>query len=97
VRFNLDVCTRSSVEAINRQVKTIRVCDLATNQEYDETYDKLILAPGAAPIWPTLPGLDSPGIYTLRNLAGMDQIKAAVDVGEASRGDRCRFPLASKW
>jgi NADPH-dependent 2,4-dienoyl-CoA reductase/sulfur reductase-like enzyme/rhodanese-related sulfurtransferase len=80
-RFNLDVRTRSSVEAINRLAKTIRIRDLATNEEYDEAYDKLILAPGAAPIRPPLPGLDSPGIYTLRNLADMDQIKAAVDAG----------------
>jgi NADPH-dependent 2,4-dienoyl-CoA reductase/sulfur reductase-like enzyme/rhodanese-related sulfurtransferase len=80
-RFNLDVRTRTSVEAIDRQAKTLRIRDLATNQEYDESYDKLILAPGAAPIRPPLPGLDLPGIYALRNLADMDQIKAAVDAG----------------
>lgn len=83
-RFNLDVRTRSSVEAINRHAKTIRVRDLATGNEYEESYDKLILAPGAAPIRPPLPGLDLPGIFTLRNLQDMDRIKAAVDAGTKS-------------
>jgi NADPH-dependent 2,4-dienoyl-CoA reductase/sulfur reductase-like enzyme/rhodanese-related sulfurtransferase len=80
-RFKLDVRTMSSVEAINRQNKTIRVRELTTGREYDESYDKLILAPGAAPLRPPLPGLDLPGIYTLRNLQDVDRIKARVDEG----------------
>jgi NADPH-dependent 2,4-dienoyl-CoA reductase/sulfur reductase-like enzyme/rhodanese-related sulfurtransferase len=80
-RFQLDVRTRSSVEAIDRPAKTVKVRDLATGREYVEPYDKLILAPGAAPIRPNLPGLDLPGIHTLRNLQDMDRIKAAVDAG----------------
>jgi NADPH-dependent 2,4-dienoyl-CoA reductase/sulfur reductase-like enzyme len=48
-RFKLDVRTRSSVEVIERSEKKIRVRDLVSGQEYEETYDKLILAPGAAP------------------------------------------------
>ncbi len=80
-RFKLDVRTRSSVEAINRSAKTVRVRDLASGREYEETYDKLILAPGAAPIRPPLPGLDLPGIYTLRNLQDVDRIKERVDKG----------------
>ncbi len=80
-RFNLDVRTRSSVEGIDRNSKTVRVRELSTGREYEESYDKLILAPGAAPVKPPLPGIDSPGIFTLRNLVDMDRIKAAVDVG----------------
>ena len=49
-RFKLDVRTRSSVEAIDRSAKKVRVRDLASGREYEETYDKLILAPGAAPV-----------------------------------------------
>ena len=78
-RFNLDVRTRSSVEAIDRPAKKIRVRDLASGREYEEAYDKLILAPGAAPLRPPLPGIDLPGIYTLRNLQDVDRIKACVD------------------
>ena len=78
-RFNLDVRVLSSVEAIDRSTKTIRVRDLRANKVYTESYDKLILAPGAAPIRPTLPGIDLPGIYTLRNLQDTDAIKAVLD------------------
>ncbi len=80
-RFRLDVRTRSSVEAIDRAAKKIRVRDLATGREYEETYDKLILAPGAAPLRPAIPGVDLPGIFTLRNLQDVDRIKARLDHG----------------
>jgi len=73
-RFRLDVRVLSSVEAIDRARKSIRVRDLATGHEYDESYDKLILAPGASPICPPLPGIELPGIYTLRNLDDADRI-----------------------
>jgi NADPH-dependent 2,4-dienoyl-CoA reductase/sulfur reductase-like enzyme len=49
-RFRLDVRVRTSVEAIDRAAKSVRARDLATGREYDEPYDKLILAPGAAPL-----------------------------------------------
>ena len=78
-RFKLDVRPRSSVEAIDRDAKTVRVRDLATGREYVEGYDKLILAPGAAPIRPPLSGIDLPGIFTLRNLEDMDRIKERMD------------------
>ena len=80
-RFKLDVRTRSSVEAIDRSAKKIRVRDLASGREYEETYDKLILAPGAAPLRPPIPGIDLPGIFTLRNLQDVDRIKERVDQG----------------
>lgn len=80
-RLKLDVRTRSSVEAIDRTAKKIRVRDLASGREYDETYDKLILAPGAAPLRPPIPGIDLPGIFTLRNLQDVDRIKDRVDHG----------------
>lgn len=80
-RFNLDVRTRSSVEAINRTAKTIRIRDYATGREYDESYDKLILAPGAAPLRPPIPGIDLPEIFTLRNLQDVDRIKERIDLG----------------
>jgi NADPH-dependent 2,4-dienoyl-CoA reductase/sulfur reductase-like enzyme/rhodanese-related sulfurtransferase len=79
--YNLDVRLRSTVEAIDRAAKKVRVCELATGRKYEETYDKLILAPGAAPIRPPLPGLDLPGIHTLRNLQDVDRIKARLDEG----------------
>ena len=80
-RFNLDVRVRTSVERIDRAAKKVHVRDLASGREYEETYDKLILAPGAAPLRPPLPGIDLPGIFTLRNLQDVDRIKARMDQG----------------
>ncbi|VTT96837.1 -disulfide reductase : Sulfurtransferase OS=Pirellula staleyi (strain ATCC 27377 / DSM 6068 / ICPB 4128) GN=Psta_1619 PE=4 SV=1: Pyr_redox_2: Pyr_redox: Pyr_redox_dim: Rhodanese [Gemmataceae bacterium] len=80
-RFNLDVRTRTTVEAIDRAAKRVRVRDLATGRAYDEPYDKLILAPGAAPVRPAVPGIELPGVFTLRNLQDVDRIKATVDAG----------------
>ena len=80
-RYKLDVRVRTSVEAIDRVAKKVRVRDLQSGSEYEEAYDKLILAPGAAPIRPPLPGIDLPGIFALRNLQDMDRIKAKLDQG----------------
>lgn len=80
-RFNLDVRVRSSVEAIDRNSKTVSIRELESGREYEEGYDKLILAPGAAPLRPPIPGIELPGIFTLRNLQDMDRIKAVCDQG----------------
>jgi NADPH-dependent 2,4-dienoyl-CoA reductase/sulfur reductase-like enzyme/rhodanese-related sulfurtransferase len=80
-RLRLDVRTLSAVEAIDRAAKTIHVRDLASGREYDESYDTLILATGAAPFRPTIPGLDLRGVVTLRNLEDTDRIKRHVDQG----------------
>jgi NADPH-dependent 2,4-dienoyl-CoA reductase/sulfur reductase-like enzyme/rhodanese-related sulfurtransferase len=80
-RFKLDVRTRSSVEAIDRSAKNIRVHDLVSGREYEEPYDKLILAPGAAPLRPSIPGSDLRGIFTLRSLQDVDRIKEQVNHG----------------
>ncbi len=80
-RFNLDVRTRCSVEAIDRAQQTVRIHNLETGEEHDESYDRLILAPGAAPLRPPIPGIDLPGIFTLRNLQDMDRIKAKIAEG----------------
>jgi len=83
-RFRLDVRTRTNVESIDRARQVVRIKNLETGVESEERYDKLILAPGAAPIRPPLPGLDLPGVHTLRNLGDVDRIKAAVDQGSKS-------------
>jgi NADPH-dependent 2,4-dienoyl-CoA reductase/sulfur reductase-like enzyme/rhodanese-related sulfurtransferase len=80
-RYKLDVRTRSEVQAIDRGKKVVRVRDLATGRVYDEPYDKLILAPGAAPFRPPIPGIERGNLFTLRTLVDTDRIKAAVDSG----------------
>ena len=80
-RFKLDVRTHSSVESIDRTAKRVRVRDLGSGREYEEAYDKLILATGAAPFRPSIPGIDLPGVSTLRDLRDTDRIKERIDRG----------------
>lgn len=80
-RYRLDVRTGTEIVAIDRAAKAVRAHRLADGAEYGESYDALILAPGAAPVRPPIPGIDLPGIHTLRNLVDVDRIKAAVDRG----------------
>ncbi|ADQ80671.1 FAD-dependent pyridine nucleotide-disulfide oxidoreductase [Paludibacter propionicigenes WB4] len=77
-RFNIDVRTQTEVISINRTAKTISARNQTTGEVYEETYDKLVLSPGAEPIRPPLPGIGGKGIFTLRNVADTDYIKAYV-------------------
>lgn len=81
-RFRIDVRTGSTVESIDRARRTVRVREAGGGRGYDESYDKLILAPGAAPLRPPIPGVDSPNVFTLRTLGDMDRIGAALDALE---------------
>jgi len=76
-RFRIEVQTRHEVRAIDRAAKTVTVHDRNQDSEYPLSYDKLILAPGAAPLVPPLPGADAPNVYTLRNLVDADRINEA--------------------
>jgi len=89
-RFAIDLRTRHEVVAIDRTAREVEVRDLASGQNYRQRYDALVLAPGAAPLRPPLPGIDLPGIFTLRNIPDMRHIidwiaqrsaKSAVIVG----------------
>lgn len=80
-RFRLDVRVNTSVENIDRAARRVRVREATSGREYEETYDRLILAPGAAPLRPPIPGVNLPNVFTLRNLADVDRIKARVDQG----------------
>jgi len=68
-RFDIAVRTRHEVTAIDRSNRTIAVKDLHTSVERTEAYDALVLAPGAAPIRPAMPGIDLPGIFAVRTIA----------------------------
>lgn len=67
-RFDVEVRVHHEVLSIDRGAKTVRVKDLISGDEWDEPYDKLILSPGARPIKPPLPGIDSDKIFTLRTV-----------------------------
>ncbi|OOF21281.1 CoA-disulfide reductase [Salinivibrio proteolyticus] len=82
-RFNVDVRINSTVTAINREVKTVTVTR-ADGSDYQESYDKLLLSPGAAPIMPPIPGLDNPLTHSLRNIPDMDAILHTIDMNNPS-------------
>jgi len=74
-RFRIDVRVENEVLAIYPQTKTLTI-RAADGHEYEETYDKLLLSPGATPVKPPLEGIDSEGIFTLRNVEDTDHIKS---------------------
>ncbi|HMY41725.1 MAG TPA: FAD-dependent oxidoreductase [Chitinophagales bacterium] len=73
-RYNLDTRVFSEVTNINIEEKKVIVKNLQTDEIYEETYDKLLLSPGAEPIRPPFEGINSDKIYTLRNIPDMDRI-----------------------
>ncbi len=83
-RFNIDVRVNSEVTSIDPKAKTVTVSG-PDGTSYTERYDKLLLSPGASPVKPPLPGIDTDGIFTLRNVADTDIIKARVATGDVKR------------
>ena len=79
--LNLDVRTRCEAISIDRINKRVEIRDLQSGRSEWQSYDKLMLAPGASPLRPDLPGIDDRRIFTLRNLEDMDRIVAASDNG----------------
>ena len=73
-RFNVDVRIYHEVIGIDKTNKTVTIRQVQTGETYPETYDKLLLSPGAAPVRPPIAGIDHPQVYCLRNIPDMDQI-----------------------
>ncbi|MCF7362051.1 FAD-dependent oxidoreductase [Vibrio sp. A1-b2] len=81
-RFNVDVRVMNEVLRINRAEKTITVRNLLDQTEYTESYDFLLLSPGAGPIVPPIPGLDNPLTHSLRNIPDMDKIIQTINTNQ---------------
>ncbi len=77
-RFNVDVRTLHEVLAIDSRAKTVTVKEQLTGRLYIESYDKLLLSPGAAPVRPPIPGIDHPDVHMLRTIPDMDRILSAL-------------------
>ena len=78
-RFGIDVRVKTEVLKINPKEKTVLAKNLLTGEKYEESYDKLLLSPGAEAFIPPIPGVHSKNIYSLRNMSDMDKIKSKVD------------------
>jgi NADPH-dependent 2,4-dienoyl-CoA reductase/sulfur reductase-like enzyme/peroxiredoxin family protein/rhodanese-related sulfurtransferase/TusA-related sulfurtransferase len=77
-RFNIDIRINSSVISVDTQNKVVKI-ESKDKGTYEENYDSLILSPGARPMKPPIPGIESKGVFTLRNIPDTDSIKAYVD------------------
>ena len=75
-RYRLDVRIRTEVIAIHAEQRSVLVRNLQTGEEYEETYDKLLLSPGAEPVKPPMEGINSNKVFTLRTIPDMDKIIA---------------------
>ena len=83
--FNIEARVKHEALSIDTKKKTVNVRDLSNGREYTENYDKLVLSPGASPIIPPIPGVDLPGVFTLRSIPDMDRINDFVTEKQAAR------------
>lgn len=78
-RTNVEVRTKHEVTAINRKDKTVTVKNLKSDDSYNESYDKLIIATGSSPIHPPIPGADDPDVHQLWTIPDMDRILSRIN------------------
>lgn len=79
-KFNLDIRNLNEVISIDKENKKVKIKNHKTDVEYEETYDVLVLSPGAAPLKPQIPGINEcDNLFTLRNIPDTDKIKSYVD------------------
>jgi len=80
-QFAIDVRTRCEAIEISPKEKTVKLRDVATGEVKSESYDKLVLSPGAASVRPPLPGIDLPGIFHVRTVPDVRQINEWIEKG----------------
>lgn len=77
-RYNIDVRIKHEVISIDREGKSITVINLSTGEQYQESYDTLVIATGSSPVRPRIEGIDSPKIHTLWTIDDSENIRKAV-------------------
>jgi len=80
-KYNIDIFVRHEVIKIDPKNKKVFVKNLESGEEFEDSYDYLVLSPGASPIKPKIPGIDSPRIYTLRTISDADKIVKEIENG----------------
>jgi NADPH-dependent 2,4-dienoyl-CoA reductase/sulfur reductase-like enzyme/rhodanese-related sulfurtransferase len=78
-RFNIEVRLENEVKRIDPAIREIEVLEKTSGRIYREPYDALILSPGASPLRPPLPGIDLPGIYSLRTIPDTRKIREWIE------------------
>ncbi|MBN1042095.1 pyridine nucleotide-disulfide oxidoreductase [Clostridium botulinum] len=73
-QYNIKARVNNEVISINRKNKTVDVKDLMSGEVYKESYDKIILSPGAHPIVPNIPGIEKVNVFTIRNVVDIDKL-----------------------
>jgi len=82
-QYNIDARVNNEVISIDRDNKTVAVKNTQTNEVYQESYDKLILSPGANPIIPAIAGIDKVNAFSIRNVVDIDKLKHFIDSNQA--------------
>ncbi|PKF61159.1 CoA-disulfide reductase [Psychromonas sp. psych-6C06] len=88
-RFNVDIRVQNEILSINKEAKTVTVRDILAQKEYIESYDALILSPGAGPFVPPIAGVKNHLTHTLRNIPDMDAIIHAIEVNKPAHATVC--------
>ncbi len=83
--FEVESRVNSEVIAIDREKKQVLVRETITGREYSESYDRLVLSPGAQPFVPPIPGVDLEGVFSLRSIPDMDAIKEHLNAKRPQR------------
>lgn len=84
-RFNIDARILEEVISIDADKQTITIKKIANGEEYEQSYDELVLSPGASPLKPPFPGVDLPGIFTVRNVPDSNQVKSWIETHHVDR------------
>jgi NADPH-dependent 2,4-dienoyl-CoA reductase/sulfur reductase-like enzyme len=81
----IDVRTRTRVDAIDAAARQVRVTDLASGRQYSQGYDDLLIATGSFPVTPDVPGVEGPGVHAVHTLTDGEQVLAALAAGSVTR------------
>ena len=81
-RYNIEARVQQEVMSINRDAKTVTIANLVTDEEYVESYDYLVLSPGASPIVPNLEGVHAPHVFTVRNVVDIERLNDYVQTND---------------
>ncbi len=94
--FNIDARTNCEAVDISTKDKTVKLRDTQTGKETIESYDKLMLSPGAKSVRPPLPGIDLPGIFHVRTVPDARTINEWIEKGNPfSVGYACLSRLSN--